>query len=218
MPSVIFIEPEYADGPHIAPNDDHPPTGVPMARRCHRHILRTLITNPARWARTLMLVTYDEHGGSFDHVSPLNIPGTDRRSWADPGLSQFTGVRVPGFVISPLVDPGHESIRSHWIIPRVLQLFADKYGRRVIFAGGLRAAAFSVAACPMRSPARRRALTCPSPRPCQASRGCDPEPVVQRITSANANAAAFRLAAAKMVADHPGIASGWPALMPAVRP
>ena len=28
MPSVIFIEPEYTDGPHFAPNDDHPPTGI----------------------------------------------------------------------------------------------------------------------------------------------------------------------------------------------
>ena len=24
MPSVIFIEPEYTDGPHGGPNDDHP--------------------------------------------------------------------------------------------------------------------------------------------------------------------------------------------------
>ena len=28
MPSVIFIEPQYTDGPHIDLNDDHPPTGV----------------------------------------------------------------------------------------------------------------------------------------------------------------------------------------------
>jgi hypothetical protein len=37
--------------------------------------------------------------------------------------------------------------------------------------------------------------------------------VPQRAPGANANAAAFRLAAAKIAADHPGIASGWPALM-----
>ena len=43
-------------------------------------------------------------------------------------------------------------------------------------------------------------------------------PVVQRAPAANANAEAFRLAAAKMVADHPGIVSGWPALAQAVRP
>ena len=28
MPPVIFIEPEYTDGPHVDPNDDHPPTGI----------------------------------------------------------------------------------------------------------------------------------------------------------------------------------------------
>jgi hypothetical protein len=40
----------------------------------------------------------------------------------------------------------------------------------------------------------------------------------QRAPGANANAAAFRLAAAKIAADHPGIAGGWPTLMQAVRP
>jgi hypothetical protein len=40
----------------------------------------------------------------------------------------------------------------------------------------------------------------------------------QRASGANANAAAFRLAAAKIAAEHTGIATGWPALMHAAQP
>ena len=49
MPSVIFIEPEYTDGPHVAPNDDHPPTGIARGQAFLTAIYSALISNPARW-------------------------------------------------------------------------------------------------------------------------------------------------------------------------
>jgi len=97
----------------------------------------------------------------------------------------------------------------------VLQLLADKY------AGGLYSP--EVAA---RQPSLSRlsdALTRTAPRldlpePQDVPAVAVVVPVVQRAPAVNANAEAFRPAAAKMVADHPGIVSGWPALAQAVRP
>src|SRR5215471_2325348 len=57
IPSVIFIEPEYTDGPHIDPNDDHPPTGVAKGQAFLTDIYNTLISNPDRWKTTMMIVT-----------------------------------------------------------------------------------------------------------------------------------------------------------------
>ena len=48
-----------------------------------------------------MIVTYDEHGGFFDHVSPLEI-STDVAGYQ----FQTTGLRVPAFLVSPYVAPG----------------------------------------------------------------------------------------------------------------
>ena len=45
MPSVIFIEPEYTDGPHAAPNDDHPPTGIAKGQALVADIYATLTAN-----------------------------------------------------------------------------------------------------------------------------------------------------------------------------
>ena len=46
MPSVIFLEPEYTDGPHANPNDDHPPTGGGQGPEFLADIYATLISNP----------------------------------------------------------------------------------------------------------------------------------------------------------------------------
>jgi phospholipase C len=101
LPPVIFIEPEYTDGPHLDPNDDHPPTGIANGQAFLEDVYRTLTSNPSRWKNTLLIITYDEHGGFFDHVPPLPIPG-------NPGGKPVatTGIRVPAFLVSPHVAAG----------------------------------------------------------------------------------------------------------------
>jgi phospholipase C len=106
-PEVIFCEPAYFDSPissGFERNDDHPPLPVGPGQRFLREIYEALIGNPARWAKTVMIVTYDEHGGFFDHVPPLNIP-TDPPPGVNYRRFETTGVRVPGLIVSPLVAP-----------------------------------------------------------------------------------------------------------------
>jgi phospholipase C len=123
MPNVIFIEPKYTDEKidHAAPNDDHPPTGLAPGEDFLRRIYRTLISNPTRWKNTAMIVTYDEHGGFFDHAPPLKIK--DKA-----GSKQFTttGVRVPAFVVSPHVAPG-KPFKKKLDHTSILQLLADRF-------------------------------------------------------------------------------------------
>ena len=102
IPSVVFIEPEYTNTPlPLDPNDDHSPTGIAKGQTFLARIYNTLTSNPRLWAKTMLIVTYDEHGGFFDHEPPLPVPCTA-------GSTRFetTGVRVPAFVISPYVAPG----------------------------------------------------------------------------------------------------------------
>ena len=65
----------------------------------------TLRASPT-WNETLLLVTYDEHGGFFDHVPPLvGVPNPDGIDSTDPPFN-FTriGVRVPAVVASPWIN------------------------------------------------------------------------------------------------------------------
>ncbi len=121
MPNVVFIEPEYTDGPHDTPNDDHAPTGVQPGQAFLADLYATLISNPARWAKTMLVVTYDEHGGFFDHVPPFEIPITIN------GVTlPTTGVRVPAFVVSPYVSAGYV-FQGNLDHTSLLQLLDDRF-------------------------------------------------------------------------------------------
>jgi hypothetical protein len=74
-PQVIFIEPRYFDffWSDQPPNCNHPLGLVSHGEQLPHRVYTALTSNPAKWARTLLLITYDEHGGFFDHVPPLPI-------------------------------------------------------------------------------------------------------------------------------------------------
>lgn len=105
FPNVIFVEPKYTDSPHVGEGtDDHSPSSCLGGQHLMLDVYRALIANPLRWRKTVMIVTYDEHGGFFDHVQPLRIVTKDPKG----RYPDFTssGVRVPAVVVSPLVSAG----------------------------------------------------------------------------------------------------------------
>jgi phospholipase C len=74
-----------------------------------------LRANPAIWARSALIVTYDEHGGFYDHVVPPgNVPNPDGINSPSPGDPPYApvfkfdrlGLRVPTVIASPWVKPG----------------------------------------------------------------------------------------------------------------
>jgi len=98
LPSVSFIEPHYVDYP---PDSfcDEPPSDIRKSQKFIRDLVEAVVAGP-KWEKTLLLITYDEHGGFFDHVPPpFAVP-------VAPGMLQTTGARVPSFVISPWVKGG----------------------------------------------------------------------------------------------------------------
>jgi phospholipase C len=110
LPSVTFIEPDYIEMPNG--NDDHAPADMIEGQRLIARVVRALITSPL-WERTMLIITYDEHGGFYDHLVPpdsietLQPDGTTATRRIPPianGIRQL-GPRVPAFVISPFT-PG----------------------------------------------------------------------------------------------------------------
>jgi phospholipase C len=59
------------------------------------------------WAQTLLVITYDEHGGCYDHVAPPAgaIPPDHDAGEFGFDFSRF-GLRVPAVLVSPLIAPG----------------------------------------------------------------------------------------------------------------
>ncbi len=97
LPEFTLIEPNYIELP--PGNDDHAPADMKDGQKLVERIVRAVVNSP-KWSKILLIITYDEHGGFYDHVPPpLNYPHIG-------GNTQTLGVRVPTFVISPLIKPG----------------------------------------------------------------------------------------------------------------
>ncbi|MGB9186095.1 MAG: alkaline phosphatase family protein [Solirubrobacteraceae bacterium] len=103
LPAVSWIDPRFKDLRVLGPdsNDDHPPSDVLAGQDLVLTIYHALSSSPA-WARTLFVITYDEHGGFYDHVSPPAAADDH------PDFRRL-GVRVPALIVSPLVAPGSSS-------------------------------------------------------------------------------------------------------------
>ena len=101
LPAVSFLDPNFVDEPDEGDNDDGAPANIGAGQNLIGRIVNAVMQGP-KWEKTLLVITYDEHGGFFDHVDPLQF-----RDKAVPvsGIDHY-GVRVPTFVISPWVDKG----------------------------------------------------------------------------------------------------------------
>jgi phospholipase C len=129
FPKVVLIEPSYGDAPRFGPppNDNHAPDAVAPGEAFLHDIYSAVIANPARWAKTVLVVTYDEHGGFFDHVPPLGVrqPPPEGAQFTEPFTT--TGPRVPGVVISPFV-PVETPCHAPFDHTSILQLLAERFG------------------------------------------------------------------------------------------
>jgi phospholipase C len=212
MPQVIFVEPEYTDGPHIDPNDDHPPTGIAKGQAFLADLYNVLVSNPDRWRKTMMIVTYDEHGGFFDHVPPLAIP-TDVAGFP----FKTTGVRVPGFIVSPQVPAGRV-FKGNLDHTSILQLLADRFNPGGDYSAAVGARQPKLARLSetllAQPPAVVRTPAAPVPPPAAPPPAAPAIGAPGAAPGAAANAQAFHNAAVKVAEEHPDLlrSAGWSAL------
>jgi phospholipase C len=103
LPAYTFIEPRYFPDLDL-PNDQHPPHNVSLGEQLIHKVYRAVRDAPT-WDRTLLLITYDEHGGNFDHVAPPPAVPPDSTRPQPFGFDRY-GVRVPAVVVSPYVRRG----------------------------------------------------------------------------------------------------------------
>ncbi|KAL9274323.1 Non-specific phospholipase C1-like protein, partial [Drosera capensis] len=102
-------EQRYFDVELFPANDDHPSHDVAIGQRFVKEVYETLRASP-QWKEMALLITYDEHGGFYDHVpTPVRgVPNPDGIIGPEPYFFRFDrlGVRVPTLLISPWIDKG----------------------------------------------------------------------------------------------------------------
>lgn len=114
LPDFSYLEPFWSGGygfplgddfAGLQGNDYHAPAWVGQAEFDLRELYAALRASP-HWDEMLFIVTFDEHGGTWDHVPPPPAVKPDSSPSHKPFDFRRMGVRVPTILISPWVRPG----------------------------------------------------------------------------------------------------------------
>jgi phospholipase C len=104
LPQVAFVDPLFGGAINVE-SDEHPPANVQVGERFTAGVIGGLFKSP-QWGSSALFLTYDEHGGYYDHVAPPRAVVPDGLApMLQPGDVNATfdryGVRVPVVVVSP---------------------------------------------------------------------------------------------------------------------
>jgi phospholipase C len=136
LPAVSYVDPRFNDfsdrGEFFPAADQHPDHNVFQGEKVIKAVYDAVTSNKQTWESTLLVITYDEHGGLYDHVTP---PATVNPGDRPPGTTLFNferlGVRVPTVLVSPFIRKGtiiHDKVFDHAsLVATARKLFIKNY-------------------------------------------------------------------------------------------
>jgi phospholipase C len=121
LPDVSFVDPQFDIRSEENPQD------IQFGEQFVFEVVRAVIESP-NWKSTALFLTYDEHGGYYDHVPPPRAIKPDNTPplldpGEVPGAFDRYGFRVPLVVVSPFARPGYVSrmVQDHTSILRFIE-------------------------------------------------------------------------------------------------
>jgi phospholipase C len=136
LPPFTLIDPAFFGG---GANDDHPDHDIRQGQALIGSVVAALGQSP-QWNRCMFVLTYDEHGGFYDHVAP---PAPAEGAEPEAEFQRF-GFRVPSLVIGPTVRRGCaiDTVYEH---SSIVQTVTTRFGLEPLNARA--AAAGDLSAC-----------------------------------------------------------------------
>jgi phospholipase C len=126
LPTVSWV---YGDG---SPNySEHPVQNVTVSHRFTMKVIEAIAANQALWDKTMIILTWDDWGGWYDHVDPPVVELWNHAHAQHPndlnrgydGDPFRYGSRVPCLVIGPYAKQGHvcSQLNSHVSVPKFVE-------------------------------------------------------------------------------------------------
>jgi phospholipase C len=129
LPEYSFVEPNYNDhsveGEERVANDQHPDHNVQAGEVFIAMVYMAIRSNPALWRDSVLLITYSNHGGIYDHVPPPAatpdgfVAPPDQTGTGKAFAFDRLGVRVPAVIVSSWIPRGtvDHTVYDHASIP-----------------------------------------------------------------------------------------------------
>lgn len=128
LPPVVYVDPNFLKTGDPAGDDEHPPADIQVGQKFVSQVVSALMKSP-QWGKLALFLTYDEHGGLYDHVPPPSACAPDDKAPVDSkdvpeeGAFDRYGFRVPFLVVSPYAKRGYvgHGVYDHTSILRFIQ-------------------------------------------------------------------------------------------------
>lgn len=127
LPQFTLLDPRITDtGPEK--NDEHPPANIQYGQKFNHDVIEAMMKSP-QWAHSALFITWDEHGGYYDHAPPPpacepdGLPPQYSPNDTTGGKFDRYGVRVPFILVSPYAKPGYvgHAVYDHTSVLRFVQ-------------------------------------------------------------------------------------------------
>ncbi|HZR81178.1 MAG TPA: alkaline phosphatase family protein [Candidatus Binatia bacterium] len=126
LPDVSFVDPNFST------QSEENPQNIQNGEAFAARVINAVMQSPS-WPETVLIWTYDEHGGYYDHVRPPEAlvpddvpPGIEGAPHTLPGGYDRYGFRVPAVIVSPFARSGYVSHRVH-DLTSILKLIETKW-------------------------------------------------------------------------------------------
>ncbi len=115
LPAVSFVDPTYTILDDGTGNDDHPHADIRNGDAFLVNIYQALSSSPA-WSNTVLIITFDEWGGFFEHVAPPRVPAPNGLDTDQVNGQVLLGFRVPVIIVSPFTqNTGPSPLVNHTV-------------------------------------------------------------------------------------------------------
>ena len=119
LADLTIIDPNFIG---TGQNDEHSPTNIQFGEAATAKVIAALAANQAVWQKSVLFLTYDEHGGLYDHVPPPAACIADDKKPPNFMFDRL-GIRVPLIVISPYAKAGFvgHTVADHTSLTRFIE-------------------------------------------------------------------------------------------------
>jgi phospholipase C len=130
LPAFSFLDPRYTTVNTGDGNDDHPHADIRAVDTFMAEVFHAVSQSPT-WSSTVLIFTFDEWGGFFEHVPPPRVIAPNN---VDPDLvngNALLGMRIPPVVVSPFSRGNPQSPRvMHQVFDHtsILKLLEWRFG------------------------------------------------------------------------------------------
>lgn len=127
LPAVSFLDPKFTEFDDGLGNDDHPHSDIRNGDAFLSQVFHAVARGP-KWSSTVMIVTFDEWGGFFDHVAPPRVVTPNNLDTNLVNGAALLGFRVPAVIASPFTRGNNQVDSTVYDHTAVLKLIEWRWG------------------------------------------------------------------------------------------